>query len=451
MKTILASFILLVSTAQIFGQWATGFLPKPQCQMGSVAYGSKIYLAGGIGPSGHVDAAAILDVPSGTWEYRPLSEARSFPAAVAAGGKVFFAGGLRWAGPTNLATVDILDTLSGQWSTSALSTPRMYAQAAAVGDKVVFAGGFRVTSVGPFALEFADTVDIFDLGTGQWSVAKLSEARAGMAVAVSGSKVFFAGGQSSMKNSSKRVDVFDAQTGLWSLDSLSEPRTFLAGASVGDLVVFAGGTVQDAQQSTTIDIFDTGSGTWSKASLSLGRSFTAMGATVCDTVWFVAGGVSDMNTFMFSNFSNRVDFYSAADQSWHTRALPQGLVNHAVVGAGDRLLVAGGVNTSFQLSATTYGRFCQTTSAQAEASNAQITASIWPNPTGGFAKIKLENAPADLWQVEIRDAGGQLKHRFEVRGDSASDLDLSLLPPGVFTVLAISDDGKTALRRLVKH
>src|SRR5438128_2044503 len=84
-------------------------------------------------------AAARADDWTPLWTTANLSQGRGELAATAAGGKIFFGGGI--ANNTASNVVDIYDTASGVWTTATLSQPRFKLAAAAAGGKVFFAGG----------------------------------------------------------------------------------------------------------------------------------------------------------------------------------------------------------------------------------------------------------------------------------------------------------------------
>ena len=105
------------------------------------------------------------------------------------------------------------DLLSQNWNTIQASTARIGVATVAAGNKVFFAGGmdgwdgnYNVTPV----------VDIYDLTTNTWSVSNLSEARGYCKAVVSGSKIFFAGGLNSSNVLSNKVDIYDLVTNNWS-------------------------------------------------------------------------------------------------------------------------------------------------------------------------------------------------------------------------------------------
>jgi hypothetical protein len=67
-------------------------------------------------------------------------------AAIAAGTKVFFAGGRYWNSSDHsrgqiVSRIDVYDIESGHWTQAMLKQPREFLAAAASGDYVMFAGG----------------------------------------------------------------------------------------------------------------------------------------------------------------------------------------------------------------------------------------------------------------------------------------------------------------------
>ena len=111
-----------------------------------------------------------------------------------------------------------------------------------------------------------DTVDIYDIITGQWNstamgAGSLSVGRASLAAAAAGTKVIFAGGtyvfllsaagSSHFRHSNGAelniVDIYDVTTAVWrstatDAGSLSIARQALAAAGAGLKAIFAGGT-----------------------------------------------------------------------------------------------------------------------------------------------------------------------------------------------------------------
>jgi len=113
--------------------------------------------------------------------------------------------------------MDIYDVDTGLWSTATLSQARRFLAATTLGNKAIFAGGGSTghqTEITSY-----DTIDIYDLETCQWTIGALSEARMQLAAATAGSKALFAGGKTwhtgeSFKNV---VDIYTPEPATVSL------------------------------------------------------------------------------------------------------------------------------------------------------------------------------------------------------------------------------------------
>jgi hypothetical protein len=90
-----------------------------------------------------------------------------------------------------------------------------------------------------------NSVDIFNVITGNWSTANLSQSRSNLEAASLPNQelAIFAGGVSSYDGPSNVVDIFNATTGNWSTAVLSVARWWLAATSLPNqgLAIFAGG------------------------------------------------------------------------------------------------------------------------------------------------------------------------------------------------------------------
>ena len=89
-----------------------------------------------------------------------------------------------------------------------LSQARYGIDVASAGNKIVFAGG-NAGGGNPLGGEATSRVDIYDVVTQNWSTAELSVARMEMAIAVSGNKIFFAGGWDTDETKSDKVSFFE--------------------------------------------------------------------------------------------------------------------------------------------------------------------------------------------------------------------------------------------------
>jgi len=349
-KLLFSVFLLFVMLPVAKSQWTYTNLSSPRDRMGAAVLGTKAYFAGGEDKDGKVvSSIQVYDVKREAWDNDiplNLSAARMHPACVAAGSKVFFAGGIDMNTAALFSEVDIWDTVTKQWTVKHLSVPRVFLSAVSNGEKVLFAGGIDVSGPGPSF----DVVDIYDVGTGLWSAAQLSIPRSSMGAAVAGNRAFFAGGFLEQTTTvTKRIDIYDFSTGNWSIDSLSEARGFLAGVALGNKVLFAGGTKSDNEPSARVDIFDVSNGTWSTAELSVPRAlFTdpAAAAINDNQAVFSCGGHFDLYTHSWSTFSDKIDIYNNATNTWSSGKLTQSLWCHAVAGLQNHFIVAGGASPS---------------------------------------------------------------------------------------------------------
>jgi hypothetical protein len=135
--------------------------------------------------------------------------------------------------------VDIFDASTGIRTTATLSVARGNINAIAAGGKIYFAGGLTSVSTGALS----NRVDIYDVANNSWSTANLSQARRSIAIATIGNKIYFAGGERSFSQNlpSNVVDIYDFVNNVWTTDTLSVPHDALIGVSVANKVMFAGG------------------------------------------------------------------------------------------------------------------------------------------------------------------------------------------------------------------
>jgi len=202
--------------------------------------------------------------------------------------------------------VDIYDTVTQEWSIAELSEGRRGIATAVLGDKIFFAGG--ANGDGAFDQLFS-TVDIYDASTGNWTVTNLSQPRAYIAAEAVGNKVLFAGGEKNWNyDTSNIIDIYDLATNTWSTNTLSEARAYISAVSVNDKVYFAGGHKEDRwynDPSDNIDIYDNASGNWTTASLSQPMGIPG-GIATNENIYWASGcdvEIKNINTWN-SNIAN---------------------------------------------------------------------------------------------------------------------------------------------------
>lgn len=345
-----------LSAAPLHAQWSTASLSTPRQSLVAVSVGSKALFAGGRVGNTTLNAVDIYDSSMGApnnpaaWTTGTLSVGRTSPSATALGNLAFIGGGAINFN-TMSAVVDVYDASSGTWSTAApLSIARGGMSAASVGTYVIFAGGF---AVGPAGVTASNRVDFYDSSLGApsnpaaWKTTSLTAPRGAMAAVTVGSKVIFAGGQD-VNSPSAVVDIYDSLVGdpsfapAWSTATLSQARNFLnnAAAVSGSRAWFAGGqTGQFTPPSAAIDVYDDVSGTWSTTSLSSARSH--LGVAALNGQVLFAGGLTA------SAATPVVDALNASSDAWaFSAALPQGHFDRGTTTVGGMVLFAGGATAS---------------------------------------------------------------------------------------------------------
>ncbi len=232
------------------GEWTIDYLSEGRQQMGTVASGNKVFFAGGISAIStalfYHDTIDIYDTETKTWlPAENLSIPRCLMGAVAACGKVFFAGGAIESGQVT-DRVDIYDTETGEWTIDYLSDARACIAAVAYQDKVYFAGGTYANKTG------SDVIDIYNCEDGTWEDSKtLSEPRVTTAYNVYNALVFTGMyDYMAMTNYGAGppngvVDIYYPETGNWdlSLPDLNPARYFCADASYENKIFYAGGSL----------------------------------------------------------------------------------------------------------------------------------------------------------------------------------------------------------------
>jgi hypothetical protein len=221
-----------------------------------------------------------------------------------------------------------------------LSEPRSFICVAAAGDKILFNGGILADCEG------SHKVDIYDFATNTWSVSERplgpsiwGSGDYGMAVAVAGSKIFFAGG-GKLKGCTdwsppSTLLTYDAATNKWdSLDNSPVSGYSIAGASVGNKIVFAGGSGSN-NRDTKANIYNLSTNSWSGASLSEGRFGGHAAITVNNKVYIIGGEGPN-------SFSATMDIYNNVTNAWSTGSMQKAKAYFGAITVNDKLYLAGG-------------------------------------------------------------------------------------------------------------
>ncbi len=253
------------------------------------------------------------------------SAPRETPVSAYTSGLVFIAGGSRGGGPT--ADVDIYNTGTGTWSISSLSVPRGRLAAVGTATKAIFAGGSNGGANG-------DVVDIYHAANSSWTTATLSAPRAFLEGAATQNIAIFGGGVVpfiSQFTPLNVADIYDISTNTWTTHALSEARAFLGATATANTILFAGGQTASGS-SAVVDIYHLRNSSWTTATLSVARHGLRGAAT--SKLAFFAGG--------YTSGQDVVDIFNEETGAWTTATLSTGRGFMGAAANEDFVIFAGG-------------------------------------------------------------------------------------------------------------
>lgn len=453
MKIPFTLLFVIIGFSMSFAQWSTAEMPEGRVQIGGASSGSKIFIAGGFYELGYSSQVLVYDTEEESWSDLSLSEGRVKIACAATTDNLICAGGIAFEGPINFATAEVFDLNTGQLTPAQLSQARTEISAVAVGNKMLFAGGLEIVSLGtpgdPVPMNAHAVVDIYDTQTNTWTTAQLSEARGGMAHAVVGNKALFAGGYKANGQVSDVVDIYDADTDTWSTATLPLARAFYGGGTgAAGKAYFAGGIMPGDLLTKRIDIYDVSTGTWTLDSLSQPR-MSLQAATLDDKVFFAGGATGALLEGWISYaFSDTVDIYNLTNHTWSIYRMPNQRVNHVCLSAGNRIFVAGGYDSNFNLLTAMDVYTNEPTGIKPQK---QIPAPrIYPNPVSGRLTVQFDQHPPDGVRMFLTDAAGQMVTAFSSPTGAAFEYRADQLPAGLYFLHAQSEEG-TGCWKVVKR
>jgi hypothetical protein len=327
-----------VITAQLI---PFGNLSIARTEIAAIAAGNKIFFAGGNNSTGSLSRVDIYDISSQSWSTAELSLPRAGIKAIACGSKVLFASGhTSGGGAPYTSRIDIYDLTTQSWSTAELPfVPVHYylLKVAAVGNKALF--GYTMTDQNGITATSV-TVGIYDVSTQSWSTTTLSEPRMGFNALTAGDKVYFSGGAPDVNTlASKTIDIYDNSTGTWSTSLLAEPKADHGGVYKNGKIYWAGGSICGAwinadPVTCNVEIKDINTQTSTFSNLSQPTPFS------------FAFDVNGKLAFFGSGGPNNFDIYDVSTNSWAI-----GFVNQVPtyympswVAANNAIFIAGGSN-----------------------------------------------------------------------------------------------------------
>jgi hypothetical protein len=324
-------------------------------QTAVVAAGSKIYIAGGFIDNTVSSRVDIFDARSGMFTTAMLSAPRGELSAVATNSKVLFAGG--YDGQDVVNRVDILELATSNWSTATLSEKRSYMATASVGDVAVFAGG---VSKGPgvYGSGFETlATDIYNASTASWKSTRLPAREPleslGICPTTWENKIYLAGGAHHFfawdfgGGITNTINIYDVVQDKWTLANLPEQRGLMGGKAHNGKTYWVGGTGplfgEHKLPSRTINILDHQTGLFTRECLSQPVIQPDIVARGSELIIFTT-----KSYHLYSSVPNGVetstfDIYNTNTGTWKIAVLPVKIYDARMFNIDDRIFIVGGV------------------------------------------------------------------------------------------------------------
>ncbi|KAL2375142.1 kelch repeat-containing protein [Blastomyces gilchristii SLH14081] len=251
-------------------------IPIPLNHPNAASINGKIYLLGGVLGALIQGRSTVADC----WVYDPHQDkwtaVAPMPQAEARGsaavgvhrdsGVIYLAGGVRGGEQGALDIVSAYDTVQGKWISlppraRRMPAPRDHAGGVTVGSKLYVVGGrdARVLKDTVFVLDMDDV----ERGWMEEERARMPTARAGLAAAVLGKRIYTFGGEGNEEVASgvfNQTEVFDVEKRVWErLGPMAEPRHGISAVGVegnchghgGGVIYIPGGSVEEGARSTS--------------------------------------------------------------------------------------------------------------------------------------------------------------------------------------------------------
>jgi N-acetylneuraminic acid mutarotase len=286
--------------------------------VGTDIYGAAVTSAGGFiyavsgysfSIGGWVNQVRRYNPGTGAWTgLTPVPTAREMGSLAydAAGGRLFFFGGVNGGGAVNLVHVFTIATNS--WTTGpALPSPRTQMGSGVIGGMIYLVGGYSSTSITP-ATTHNQTWE-FDPATGTYTPrAVLLDSLGGAGSAVSGDRLYIMGGRDPVNTQRNTNYEYDPVGDAWAVRAvLPTPvnvpgGTALSGAATceGDIILVGGGnpllkdsvspgSTRSVETTNITQLYNVPSNSWSAGpALPTGRSF--IGAAQAGSALVAVGG-----------------------------------------------------------------------------------------------------------------------------------------------------------------
>jgi hypothetical protein len=202
------------------GNWSTAELSQARIGIAAATLGDLVFFAGGsYGERNASDRVDIYNNATNAWSTITLSDARSYLEATVVGDKVYFAGGISPSVTSHAypsKRIDVFDRASGNMTIATdLAEGKGHFASIAAGNKIFWAGGWKQNADGFFIN--SDRVEIRDIGTSISTYTCLSGPSSHFNAVLRGDEIVFY-----TAPPTRSIDIYNVVTGTWSVGTLSE-------------------------------------------------------------------------------------------------------------------------------------------------------------------------------------------------------------------------------------
>ncbi len=305
---LLAGFGIAVSAPAWAGHWSAATpLEQGRAQLGAVAVGNQIYVAGGTSLTGPVSSFDAFDLAGNDWRpLLPLPEGLQHFGMAAVGDLIVVSGGYS-ASKSDApgAKSWVYDTRASQWRTAANMPAARAGHVLVALNNAAFAIGGTGTA--------ARQVYRYDLTADRWSreFEPMPQDRSGHAAVVLGTKIYVIGGQGADGKATASVLVLDTANGKWSEGpKLPVPLSGHTASVIAGQIHVAGGAAPPALKTSSAHyVLDPVKGAWAEAA-AMPTPRQGLASAVVGNRWVVVGGSAGFGFFSAFTPADAVDVYS---------------------------------------------------------------------------------------------------------------------------------------------
>ncbi len=278
------------------------------------------------------------------WDYFPIETTKpenlilkgEGSASAVIGNKIYITGGCNYENDGYYKTVDVYDVQSGQWSVAKdLNTERTGHGTVELNGRIYAAGGYNGT--------YLDSIEVYNQETDSWTklTGKMSSPRADFGMVAFNGKIYAIGGVNET-GYLDTVEEYDPDSDEWKyVASMPSKRSGLCTAVTNGKIYIFGGRTEDGDYLSEMDIYDQIADKWTTGpSMLTPRSSAAAATTASNGKIYVIGGWNSQNLGVIEEFN-------PANNAWGFKEniqIPRH--GHCVAAVNEKIYIISGVGDS---------------------------------------------------------------------------------------------------------